>query len=61
MYRCANCGGDRVFWQSSFDFEDYGLDEEGVVNEYYCPDCGASITYYCPFKKEEEDEDGKQI
>lgn len=58
MYECFHCGCKSVIWDSDFDFEDYGMDGEGVVHELHCSECGARITYYVP--DTDEDEDGKE-
>lgn len=49
MYECFHCGERAVIWGSDFDFEDYGLEGEGVVHELHCTSCGARITYEVPF------------
>lgn len=51
--KCFNCGEDTVVWDNDLSFEDYEIEEEGVVHELHCTNCGAEITYYC---KEEDNE-----
>lgn len=53
-YECFHCGQKSVHWCSDFDFEDYGLDEEGIVHICHCDNCGADIEYYVPIKMENE-------
>lgn len=58
MYECFNCGMRAVIWDADFDFSDYGLDEDGIVHECHCTNCGAQITYFCPANGKAEEEDG---
>lgn len=48
MYECFHCGTKSVVWDSDFDFEDYGLEGEGIVHVCHCGNCGARITYEVP-------------
>lgn len=51
---CFHCGEDVVILGCDFTFEDYDiLDEQGIVHELHCTNCGAEIVYCC---KEEDDE-----
>ena len=43
MYQCFHCGEYTVGWQSDFNFEDYGLEGEGIVHLCHCSNCGADI------------------
>ena len=43
MRECYNCGSQTVIWQNDFNFYDFGYEGEGVVQIYYCANCG---TYY---------------
>lgn len=56
MYECFHCGHRAVYWLADFDFSDYGLEGEGIVQECECGHCGASITYMIPCRKAEEKE-----
>lgn len=53
LYECFHCGQRAVGWQSDFDFADYGLEGEGVVNVCHCSNCGADIEYYVRCDDEE--------
>jgi len=53
MYECFHCCSKSVIWDCDFSFEDYGLDEPGIVHECHCMNCGAQITYYVSFEAEE--------
>lgn len=54
MYECFHCGMLAVIWDSDFDFEDFGLEGEGVVHICHCTNCGADIQYTVPNEQEEE-------
>lgn len=36
--KCWFCGGELI-WQSDFNYEDYGLDGDGIVSVLYCKEC----------------------
>lgn len=57
MYECFHCGARAVVWDADFDFDDYGLDGEGVIHECHCENFGAQIIYYCPVPVEDGDEE----
>ena len=46
MYECFHCLHRKVIWSGDFDFEDYGLEGEGIVHVLHCSNCGADIEYY---------------
>lgn len=52
-YQCFHCGSYSVFWLNDFDYDDYGLDGQGIVHVCKCNNCGADITYYVPCDNEE--------
>lgn len=47
MTNCWFCGS-KMNWNSDFDFEDYGIEGDGVVACLQCTneDCGASAEFY---------------
>lgn len=47
-YECFHCGQRSVIWGADFSMEDYGYEEEGIVHELHCENCGAEITYVIP-------------
>lgn len=53
MYECFHCGQKSVVWDSDYDFEDYGLDGQGLIHSCHCTNCGAKITYEIPIPEEE--------
>ena len=48
MYECFNCLKRCVIWDCDYDFEDYGLEGEGIVHVCLCGACGAEIEYRVP-------------
>ena len=48
MYECFHCGERAVIWQNDYDFEDYGIDGDGIIHDLRCSNCGARITYEVP-------------
>ena len=54
LYECFHCGQNAVSWDADFDFDDYGIDGEGVINTCHCNNCGAHIEYYVGTGEAEE-------
>lgn len=54
MYECFHCGAKAVIWDADFDYEDYGLEGEGIVQECHCTNCGARITYWIDCGEQDE-------
>tara|TARA_R100000808_G_scaffold17656_1_gene38966 strand:+ start:4218 stop:4394 length:177 start_codon:yes stop_codon:yes gene_type:complete len=56
--KCWHCNND-VIWGGDFDYEDYGLEGEGIVSNMSCSECEAYYEVYLPFgeKKEEISEE----
>ena len=54
MLKCPNCGHEMI-WQSDFDFEDYGMDGKGIVQNFSCPECETDVIVMTPIKEEESD------
>ena len=52
MFECFHCGSRSVIWQSDFDFEDYGLEGQGIIHVLHCQECGAEIEYYIRIDEE---------
>lgn len=57
LYECFHCLTNGVFWLGDFDFDDYGLEGQGIVHVCKCANCGADITYYIRIDDEEGEED----
>ena len=45
MTNCWFCGSDMI-WGGDFDFEDYGMEDEGIVSNLSCPNCPTSVEVY---------------
>lgn len=56
MYECFHCCTRGVIWDADFDFSDYGIEGEGVINVCHCVNCGAHIEYYVRTDGGEDDE-----
>ena len=57
MYEGFHCGERAVIWGCDFDFEDYGYEGPGIVQECHCTNCGARIMYMIDCGDPEEKED----
>lgn len=55
MFECFHCMTKSVIWDSDFNFEDYGLEGEGIIHVCHCTNCGARITYEIPLDKKDEE------
>ena len=53
-YQYFNCGAYAVSWDADFDFEDYGLEGDGIIHECHCNNCGARITYEIPINDDDD-------
>tara|TARA_R110000822_G_scaffold53335_1_gene137613 strand:+ start:3057 stop:3224 length:168 start_codon:yes stop_codon:yes gene_type:complete len=51
---CPRCNTNLI-WDSDFDAEDYGIEQDGIVSIYTCPDdkCNIIVTIYDLFDDEE--------
>ena len=47
MGECFFCNTE-VIWQSDFDAEELGREEEGIVSFYTCPECGSEYEVFQP-------------
>ena len=58
---CWHCGSE-VIWGGDFDFEDYGMDGEGIVSNLSCSKCTAYYECYLDLNEEsEESSEEKEI
>lgn len=48
MYECFHYGQRTVIWDADFNYEDYGIEGEGIVQVCHCTHCGAEILYMIP-------------
>lgn len=53
-YQCFHCGAYAVIWDADFDYEDYGLEGDGIVHACHCGKCGARITYEIPINDNDD-------
>ena len=44
---CWHCQTELI-WGGDFDFEDYGLEDEGIVSNLSCPNCNTYVEVFCP-------------
>ena len=56
MYQCFHCLSNGVSWSCDYDFEDYGLEGEGLIHICQCNNCGAEIEYRVPLNNIEEED-----
>tara|TARA_Y100001963_G_scaffold9242_1_gene11877 strand:- start:344 stop:520 length:177 start_codon:yes stop_codon:yes gene_type:complete len=50
---CWHCK-NQLTWGGDFDYEDYGLDGNGIVSNLSCSKCGAYVEVYLPLEYGEE-------
>ena len=48
---CWHCNAELI-WGADFDFEDYGLEGDGIVTSLSCPNCPATVEVYLPAEEE---------
>ena len=44
-----------MIWGNDFDYEDYGLDGEGIVSNFSCSNCDAHAEFYLPIENDKTD------
>ena len=54
MWKCFICGHETIIWDSDFDTQDLGIEEEGIVSYFHCSKCGADYEVLSIFESEEE-------
>ncbi len=52
--KCWHCNTDLI-WGGDFDFEDYGLDGNGIVSNLHCEKCPTNIEVYYNIDEENAD------
>ena len=55
--KCWHCNSE-VIWGGDFDFEDYGMDGEGIVSNLTCSNCKAYYECYLDLEEESNEEKG---
>ena len=53
--KCWHCKIE-LTWGGDFDYEDYGLDGEGIVSNLSCSKCNAYVEVYLPLDYGEKDD-----
>ena len=51
--KCWHCN-NKLIWGGDFDYEDYGMDGEGIISNLSCPNklCNAFVEVFLPLKEE---------
>ena len=47
---CWQCNTELI-WGGDHDFEDYGMEEDGVVTNLSCPECSSFVLVYTPLEE----------
>ena len=42
---CWHCNTELI-WGGDFDYEDYGIDRDGIVSNLSCPNCNSYVEVY---------------
>jgi len=43
--KCWHCNTELI-WGGDFDYEDYGIDGDGIVSNLSCPNCNSYVEVY---------------
>ena len=49
--KCPNCKSE-LTWGGDHSFEDYGMEDEGIVSNLSCPNCPTFVEVYYNIDKE---------
>lgn len=49
---CWNCGSDLI-WRADHSFEDQNIPGEGIVSNFSCSTCPATVLFYLPSEAKE--------
>jgi len=52
--KCWHCGSDLI-WGADHSFEDEHIPGEGIVSNFSCPNCPATVLVYLPINTGEEE------
>ena len=50
--KCWHCNHE-VIWGGDFDYEDYGMEGDGIVSNLSCSKCPATYEIYLPIPSED--------
>ena len=48
--KCWHCKEDLI-WGNNHDYEDYGMEGEGIVSNFSCSNCDSFVSVYLPIKE----------
>ena len=51
---CWHCNSELI-WGGDHDYEDYGMEGEGIVSNLSCPNCDAFVLVYLPIDNDKTD------
>ena len=51
---CWHCT-KKLIWGGDNDYEDYGLEGEGIVSNLSCSNCDVFVLVYCPIDKDQKE------
>ena len=51
---CWHCRSELI-WGGDFSFEDYGMENEGIISNLSCPNCPTNVEVYYTIKDEDND------
>ena len=55
---CWNCKTELI-WGGDHDFDDYGLESNGIVSNLSCPKCPTSVEVYYNIDEEKNNKQGE--
>jgi len=58
-HKCWFCNGEMI-WGCDFDYDDYGLEGDGIVATLSCKECEAYAEYYSKPSEEDNGKDNKE-
>ena len=51
--KCWHCNS-KLIWGGDHNFEDYGLEDEGIVSNLSCPNCPTTVEVYYNISEQKE-------
>ena len=51
--KCWHCNS-KLIWGGDHNFEDYGLENEGIVSNLSCPNCPTTVEVYYNISEQKE-------
>jgi len=61
IMKCWHCNTELI-WGGDFTYEDYGLEDEGIVSNLSCPNdlCEAYVEVYLKLKDDDEEDNSEE-